>query len=278
MPNYIQASPVPTGGGFLVQVSPSEGATTCVLTRTLESSTPITTTIYSGDVFSEYLDMGSGQQMALANGNSYIYTYTDSGGSLSTTAQLPTVLISAVGANYTQDIMRILDTGINALNNYPNKPRVLHGLPVSGNKPKLPIITVNLDLIQMVDNFLGIATQSDSDVSRSSALFDNTYSLWVITSTIDEREFIRNVVIGILLSLAGPSSILEAMGQNVSISIQASQSQTGISDTFPGYYSKILMSLIGPLGIRITHDYGHIAAIDGVTGTATGTSIDFQVK
>lgn len=211
------------------------------------------------------VDCGDGTSQPLNPSLTYVYQFTNDKGTVSTPALPVGANIQIVQDDLTYIILRILKSGLVSLAvpaEFKNKPSVLHAMPIDG-QPKLPIITVNQSYIGQTHVPLGTANENvflDNRVTKT-ALMDRIYSVAVLTTTVEEREFYRDAIIGIFTSILGP--VLQKMGQDTSHDIHVDSGQVTKDTLQPGFYfAEAMIKISGSFNVIVTSDYGIIAQID----------------
>ena len=99
-----------------------------------------------------------------------------------------------------------------------------------------------------------------SNTNTTTAQADRIYSVAVLCSTVEEREFYRDAVIGVFNSILGP--VLESLGQNTSHDFHADSGQVVKDDLQPGfYYSELMLKISGIYNVIVNSQFGVIKEI-----------------
>ena len=290
----IEYTVLPTGGA--VQLKSYSDADTITLARATSGSTGLSawTTLYNGPgpgqpgVFDgapttpSILTIDAGEYLPgpLVPTDLYVYQLTDSDGSTFTTDAISvsgSLILNRL--DLTELLAKMLWGGLQSLplpSNYKT-PQVYHAMPLTG-QPPLPLVTINLDLFQQVDDDIPVGQNvPDYNINGSwsvAALAKWRYIIAILTTSAAEREFYREAIIGLFHGfLYAP---LDALGMNVSHSFQSTNGQTtgDGSRMNPGFYwSEIALDLSGTYRLSIDNNPGQINDIDLIlAGTTSGYS------
>jgi len=282
MPNppQLTADIIPTGGGVRLQGISFD--TSYQLTRTVVSTGQVdtiystTTHIPGNSIF--FIDMGETfgtVNLQYLPSQNYVYTVTDSYGTVSTPSILPYNQVYAYRDELDIIFIRLLNSALDALavgSPYP-KPRVYHAMPIVGIPP-LPLITINQDLIQQ--EFIPIGQSAPSESQQMLAMVKRIYTVTVYTTAADARDFYRTNIIGIFEALC--KDPLTYLGQNVTHRFQVASSQmiAEKEDKEPGfYYCNCMLEFSGNFFIELvtpTTVFQQIAL--DVTGTTGNTLLN----
>ncbi len=265
----INYAPFPTGGGVRLALYSSD--TNFVLSRAYSGINGLSafSTLYSGTTIPLWVDYGDLQAFPLDPEYTYIYELTDSFGSFQTPAIPVSVQLTVEQDQLTAILLRMLQSGIASLELPSNFSRatVTHAMPVNGNPP-IPIISLNLDLIQQ--DSVPIGQEVDSFNSSGNWTITTQvmrqYNITIMTTTPIEREFYRDSVIGIFT--AALSEPLKYLGQNVSHDFQAYSSQVvGDQSGLQGigfYFCEISLEITGLFNINLTSTYSSFLTSGGL--------------
>ncbi len=259
MPTLTATVP-PCGGGVFMAITALSPMT---LTRYAQS-TNTTVTLYSGTMVPYYIDQGDGftTNVEYLPNDTYTYTLSDSSGSVSSGPMTPSASLLVSPDQITGVIVKTIKSGINSLVlTQPGwiKPRVYHAMPLSGT-PQLPFITVTFDLLQQKSVPLGQQNMPEyNNTINISVTVERRYTIRTVTTSVDEREFYRDALIGLFESaLFQP---LQQLGQNISHSFQSVSFQDFEAE--PGFYvSEMMWIMEGAYSITMTTDYGLIENLD----------------
>ena len=271
----ITYSVVPSGGIISLTLA-SKLATGWSLTRYVDTggvlSNPITVPIVAptppivAGSFTQVvvLDVGDGTNAPLDPALSYAYTFTTSAGSVTTAAIPVAVTLEIVQDELTLILIRVLQSGLKSLavpNLFKNKPSVFHAMPLTG-QPTLPFVAVNQTNFSqsMVPIGQQNITNYQSNTATMPSMAKRRYNIAVITTTVEEREFYRDAIVSIFLTILGP--LFNSIGQNVSHDFLVENSQVTADAMAPGfYYSEIMITVEGTFNTILTTAYGTIASI-----------------
>ena len=290
----IEYTVLPTGGA--VQLKLYSTAETMTLNRATSGSAGLSawTAIYNGpapepatifngvptDPHVLVIDSGDFLPGPLVPTDQYVYQLTDSDSSTFTTGAISvsgSLILNRL--DLTELLAKMLWGGLQSLplpSNYKT-PQVYHAMPLTG-QPPLPLVTINLDLFQQVNNDIPVGQNvPDYNINGSwsvAALAKWRYIIAILTTNAAEREFYREAIIGLFHGfLYAP---LDALGMNVSHSFQSTNGQTtgDGSRMNPGFYwSEIALDLSGTYRLSIDNNPGQINDIDLIlAGTTSGYS------
>ena len=268
MPTLTATVP-PCGGGVFMAISAVSPMT---LTRYAQS-TNTTVTLYTGPNLPYWIDQGDGftTNVEYLPNDTYTYTLSDSNGSVSSGAITPTASLLVSPDQITGVIVKTIKAGIDALVILQPgwiKPRVYHAMPLSGT-PQIPLIVVTFDLLQQKAVPIGQQNMPEyNNTINISVLVERRYTIRTVTTSVDEREFYRDVLVALFEgALFQP---LQQLGQNISHSFQSVSFQD--TDQEPGFYvSEMMWIMEGAYSIAMITDYGLIESLD-LSGVDTGSS------
>ena len=278
----VNLSVIPTGGAVLMQFynnetghyAPPSGATQMTISRAV-SGVAGATAIYSGGLLASWADAGDGPSFSnapLSSGSAYTWTVTDTLGSTVVGPVTPASSITSVPDALSQLLIRLLQGGINSLVLPPGVARtsVTTQMP-QGGWQALPLIIVNLDLIQQSE------TQIGEDVVNPNP--GNDWSLWVnakrvwrvsvMSTDAEERDFYRDSLLSIFRVLK--ATVFSPIGYNVTHSFQAASYTTAKEwdGHTPGFYgADLMLEIDGVFNTAVLTNYSTIQEITvGVTVT-----------
>ena len=252
----------------------------------LKLPTPVSPLLAGAPTQIVYIDAGDGPNgaspvIALDPTQSYVYTFTTAAGTISTPALSVACSIEVVPDDLTYLILKIIKSALSSLTipaGFKNMPTVVHAMPLTG-VPRLPIVTINQSYIGQNNIPIGQANQANfqTNISTTTAQADRIYSVAVLCSTNDEREYYRDAIIGIFNSIIGP--VLDSIGQDTSHNFSADSGQI-VNDKqgmIPGfYYSELMLKVTGTYNVIINSQYGIIKSFDGsATVVADQFTFDF---
>lgn len=283
----LVASGVPTGGAVLLTISdtPSAGYTGLTLNRSADGGSTWTP-IYSGGPTSLFLDVGDGTNTFLATGTSYLYKVQDittpSVSALSN-AVVPSSQITVFQDVTVESFRRLFQCAVQSLvvpAGYKN-PQFLVQMPLDST-PELPFVTMNLDLAQMEDVPIGFSVPLENFTSEAlspsgatsvwtvQCLERRRYSIYVLTRTYTERDYLEAAVIGTFFGL---QSALAAINTNVRVGYQAAQGAVEGHENQPGfYYSQIAFDTTHVAMTKISALTGIISAMTVTANSGAGNA------
>jgi len=210
-------------------------------------------------------DAGIGSNQPLSQTTAYVYTFTTSNGSVSTPPIVPAVQLTLLPDVIVNLVMKSLQAGLQALRvpaGFQNKPTIQHAMPIN-KTPPLPIISINQDLMQQDQSEIGAGVNPDQWNNQYSvpATVHRRISVFIATTSVEERAFYRDAVISIWRTMLGP--LLHPLGQDLSQRFQATDNQVTKPDDSPGfYYSEIGLEFTGVFLAHVVTDY---PVIEGFT-------------
>ena len=226
-----------------------------------------------------YIDIGEGLNAPLNQSLAYAYTFTVVSGGTDVSITTPAISVGATLTinqdDLTQIFIRVMQAGLNALivpNNFKRKPSVFHAMPVAG-QPTLPFVAISQVTMQQVQVPIGqnVMSNYQSNLLSITDLTKRRYSIAIMTTTAEEREFYRDAVISIFKTILGP--LLESIGQNVSHDFMVDTGQVTQDRDAPGfYYCECLVEITGTFNVTVSTNYGFIADIDPTPSTAQDAS------
>lgn len=227
-----------------------------------------------------WLDYGDGTNLPLDQATTYTYTLTVGSDPPAVQVVTPAASIDVAYDDFLRLLVRVLQAGIAALNppSMPtpggfairNRPQVIISMPLVG-QPPLPCVTVNEDLLQQqfVPIGHGIDNATVVNLYQVDEIVDRRYRVTVMTSSVDERDFWKWVVLALFKTMLVP--VLIEMGQDVSSEFQAASSQ--VLDPPPGFYfCDIMLQFSGIFPVRVTTSFPIVESFDFVAnGIPLGT-------
>lgn len=264
-PNSITCTIIPCGGIVNIALVSSDTGT-WTLTRSYGADTFV---LYNGPPLSFpdnvpfYLDIGDGLNGPLDPTTVYTYSFfTTSSAAVSQTVT-PVCSIVLEYDDYLELLVNVISAGVQSLRlSGPSalwhKPSVRISMPLV-SQPTIPAISINEDLLQMEEVPIGHGINTDTyrNEYQIQEIVSRRYSVTVLVSTVQEREFWKLAVIALFKSILIP--VLINMGQDVRSSFQAASSQ--VTETMPGFYfCTIMLEFSGILPVKITTSYPPNAA------------------
>jgi len=266
----IEYSAIPSGGAVALKLY-SSSATGWSLTRyvsqggTLVSGTaialptPVPPLYGTADTQVTVLDVGDGTNAPLDGTLQYVYEFTTSTGNISTPALPVGANITLVQDDLTLILVRLLQSGFRSLAipaNFKNKPTVMHAMPIAG-MPTLPIVAINQSFFGQAEVPIGQANQTNyfNNQGVITGIADRVYSVAILATTVQERDFYRDALVGIFYNILGP--VLESIGQDVRHSFAIDSGQVVSEATAPGFYfAEAMLKTSGTYNVILTSDYG----------------------
>lgn len=256
-----------TGGAIQFNLSATASGNVSFSRAVYTSGSPLVfTDLYNGPLPPVYLDVGDGTTLPLDQTQQYVYELTDTTGSVQTEPLQPIGSFNVAADYWTGTLIKLLQGGVQTLAaqnpQYP-MPRIVHAMPLAGQgTPRLPIITVNMDLGPQQEE-IPIGQQnnySDTNEYQIPAIVMRRWSITVLSSTVEEREFWRDSIIAMFTTIL--AHVFESAGQNTSHRFQAASSQVVGGDMMPGFYfSEISLEISGIWNVNIVTSYPIITAI-----------------
>lgn len=273
----------PTGGIILLKLhslAPPGGWT---LTRSvLVGSTLTESTVLVSDPVAPqpvFLDIGDRLKTPLDPTKQYVYAFTTAAGTATTPPIQPAASIKLEPDHITEVLLRALQSGVRSLvlpAAFNHRPTVFFAMPM-GIQPTLPMISLNDTLLQQGDIPIGQNNRYNFQNNRYDIYGQamRHYTIAVMTTTADERQFYRDAVLGIFNAILGP--ILGAIGENTTHRFQVHNSQVTSADTQPGFYfSEILLEFSGSFTVGVSTSFGLIENIVGTIETIGDVFIDTE--
>jgi len=224
------------------------------------------TTLYNGLTtgIGTYIDAGDQTNAHLDFNTSYIYQVTDASGTVQTPPITPSASMQVYSDDMTYLIIRMVQASLDAIARpvsiFPAK--VLTAMPLS-RTPELPLVTVNLDLVQQ--SYVGIGRNvPDSSTNQYNipGMALRRFSVWVLAQNVETRNFYHDALIGFLCSIMSTAFSQAGINMDNKYQYQATQGQKTSGPESPGfYYSQIMFDMHGPLNIGVTTNYGSVTNI-----------------
>lgn len=274
----------PTGGIIILKLHSLAAPSSWILTRAVQVGGALTeSTVLVSDpatIQPVFLDIGDHLKTPLDPAKQYIYTFTTAAGTAITAPIQPAASIKLEPDHMTEVLLRALQSGVRSLllpATFNHRPVVYFAMPM-GVQPTLPMITLNDTLLQQGDIPIGQNNSHDFRHNR----YDITgqamrhYTIAVMTTTPQERQFYRDAVLGIFNAILGP--ILNSIGENTTHRFQVHNSQVTSADTQPGFYfSEILLEFTGSFNVGVSTSFGLIENIIGTIETIGDIFIDTEI-
>ena len=210
-----------------------------------------------------FIDIGEGVNAPLDSNSLYAYGFETSNGTIMTPALSPACSVVLEQDNVSAILYRALQSGIASLAlpaGFNSKPQIIHAMPLAGDGvPVLPSIAFNETLLQPQSFRIGEDVDEDSAVNEWQIAVQalRHYTIFIMATTVREREYYKDAVIGIFSSLL---PVLGKIGNNVSHRFQSTGSQLVGRQNEPGYYfAEILLEFTGLYSIGITTSYGVVS-------------------
>lgn len=266
----IEWQVAPTGGITILKLQSAALAGSWALMRGVVSGASLvdSVTLFNAPEFIQpiFLDIGDGTKAPLDPTLSYKYTFTTSAGTVVTDAISPAASITLEPDHLTAILLRALTAGFRSLAipaAFNNRPKVFHAMPM-GVQPTLPMVSLNGTLLQQGD--IPIGQNNPNNINTNTLVIGGLalrhYTIAVMASTVEEREFYRDATLGIFNAILGP--ILGAIGENSTHRFQVHSSQVVGAGQQPGFfYSEILIELTGAFSVAVSTAYGVIETITG---------------
>jgi len=257
----LNTFPIPAGGSVLL--IPTSSASSVTITRQ-NVATGNVDTVYNGPYNEELriIDMGDEQNVTapLSQSDTYIYTITDVNGTYSTPAISPVTSITVQEDEFSRIFLNLFSASLRTLvqpKGY-KKPTVLYDMPVTG-LPPLPAIHLIQDYVQSQEIPIG-QNAFNPDVNNQltiPTIVDRHFLVTILATSADEREFYRNAVISIFLSLM--NNPIQQIGNNVRHSFDSSSQQVMRDGQRPGFFhADVGLSFSGIFNATIVTNYSLI--------------------
>ena len=269
MPPTVNLTPIPTGGAVRLDMPdylvPPSGVTNMVLSRAVSGATGLGTftQLYSGAPQPLYFDLGDSLPGPLSPATAYVYQVADSTGTTQIGPVVPAPSLQPQADPLTQMFLRLLQAGISNLTLPPGfgtAPQVTTKMP-QGGLQALPLIVVNLDLIQQSE--IGIGTNVvNPNAGNQWTIWVNATRVWrvsVLSQDVEERDFYRDALISIWQVLL--ATVFDQLAESVTRDVQAAsgtESSEWVGQTPGFYYADIMMHFDGVLNTTIITGYGLI--------------------
>lgn len=280
----IQGTVSPTGGVIVLDIELSAGLdynlTPIVLERQTGSLTSSATVLYSGINTPIYVDIGDELPNYLDYNTNYYYTITDPLGSATTPAIQPQSTLQVFSNYLDKTLLRLFSAGFNSLavpQGY-HHIRVLEAMPLSmaSEAVVFPFVVMNLDLEQQ--EFLAIGegvNASETNINVLPLIVYRRYSLHILAQYYRERDFYKDAAISIFYNCL---PVLQAIGNDVSLDLQAAQSQASEGEISPGFYeSTLMLDITGQFNVSVNTNYPIIASIAPIINATTAISSGIPV-
>ena len=261
----LTATVIPVGGIVSLDVQTPDSTGTWLLTRQAAGGEAVV--LYDGPAAPlnpNWLDVGDLTGQPLNPALEYTYTFTSASGSATATAT-PAATVQVEPDPYVLIMLRVLQAGFASLAlpaGWKKRPQVIHAMPIAG-QPPLPLLTIQLDLVQQRDVPIGHGINNDMTDQNTYAIEETVhrrFRVTVLTSSVDEREFYRDCVIAFFKAVLVP--ILEARGNNIRHDFQSVSSQVVGEQMNPGFYfAELGLAFDGVLSVNLTTNYGVIEAV-----------------
>lgn len=266
----------PTGG--MIVLEPDSGADygSWTLSRYLSVSGQSVSgvTLFQGasgqPKMSVWIDLGDGANQPLNTSSLYAYQFTTSNGTIETPPLSPACSLLIEQDHVNAILYRALQTGIGALTlpaGFTNAPEVTHAMPLAGaGVPRLPNISFNESLLQTQHFQIGEDVDYDDKANEFQVATQalRHYTIFIIASTVKEREYYKDAVVGIF---SGLLQILNKIGNNISHRFQISSTQVTGRPMEPGFYvAEILLEFTGLYSVGVTTSYGSVSGFSFTFG------------
>ena len=273
----VEYTILPTGGA--VQLNIDSDAATITITRVTTSS-GTSVTLYNGAPIPLYIDAGDGTPTALLHTETYQYTVTDSSGDSYQTPVLSAAGTVSIDEDFmTPLLIRLLTGAMQSLVLPPGikAANVLHAMPLNG-APRMPLVTLNLDLMQQADDGVPLGQQvvttpinPAGSIWTIQTMVEWRYTISILSYSAQERDFYRQSLISVLsIMLKNP---IESMGRNISHRWQISSGQVSGKDNDPGFYTcDIAFEFTGNFNTSVQTMLGIVEAIDGTSNISMAGS------
>jgi hypothetical protein len=255
----------PTGGIAILKLKSAGSSWSLVRSVISGTGTTQPVTLFSAcDSVPVFVDIGDGTKAPLDPTLSYQYTFTTSKGTVTAGPIVPSASIVLEPDHLTQIMLRALTSGVRSLvlpANFRNVPSVFHAMPM-GAQPTIPMITLNGTLLQQGDIPIGQNNPNNrlANTLKIGGQALRHYTIAVLTTTVEEREYYRDAVLGIFHSILG--TILAAIGDNATHRFQVHSSQVTGDGMQPGfYYAEMMLELTGSFAVGVSTTYGVINEI-----------------
>jgi hypothetical protein len=220
------------------------------------------TTLYSGapSGIGTYIDAGDQTNAHLDFNTAYIYQVIDGSGTVQTPSITPSATMQVYSDDMTYLMIRMIQASLDAIALPVSifRAKVLTAMPLS-RTPELPLVTVNLDLVQQ--SYTGIGRNvPDSGNNQYSipGMALRRFSVWVLAQNVETRNFYHDALIGFLCSVMSTAFSQAGLNMDNKYQYQATQGQKTAGPESPGfYYSQIMFDMHGPLNIGVTTNYGN---------------------
>lgn len=262
----------PTGGMIALETDSDADYSTWALTRyfSVSGQSVSGTILFQGAAgqpkMSVWIDIGDGPNQPLNTSSLYAYQFTTSNGTIETPPLSPACSLLIEPDHVNSILYRALQTGIAALTlpaGFTNTPEVTHAMPLAGaGIPRLPSISFNESLLQTQQFRIGEDVDYDDKANEFQVATQalRHYTIFIIASTVKEREYYKDAVIGIY---SGLLQILNKIGNNISHRFQVSSTQVTARPNEPGFYlSEILLEFTGLYTVGVTTNYGVVSGFN----------------
>lgn len=267
----VAVKPIPTGGAimldFLQGAATSALQGTVTISRVVNGGSPVQ--IWTGPAaeMNYFIDANDGSAGPLQSGSQYAYAITDQSGSYTTPAVSPVSQFAVIQNSDVAFMVRLFEAAVATIavpSTITKRPSVTNAMPITGTPP-LPMIAVNLDLVQQEDIPIG---QDVGAPNPDLTITLGGYAKWmwrlsILCSDAPARDFWRDAVIAIFQALC--PSVFAPIGRNISHKYQAASYQVvnESKNLSPGFYgADVLLEIEGVLNTTLTTNIQLIETID----------------
>jgi hypothetical protein len=270
MSTVLNMHPIPTGGAVVLHMpqymQPASSITQITLSRAVSGVAGLGsfTTFYQGPPLPYYIDAGDGTPSPLSSTTPYVWQLQDINGTVQTPSYTPRNQIISTPDALSQLLIRLLQGAVNSA----TLPAGVQLTQITAQFPQngwqaLPLIVVNLDLIQQTEVQIG-EDVVNPDMNLDWTLWVNAKRVWrvtVLSQDASERDYYRDMLLTAFRVLK--ASAFTPIGLNVSHSFQAN-SYTDVTEwegKVPGFYAADLMlELNGLFNTAVLTNFGVIKA------------------
>lgn len=261
---------LPTGGIVVLDLASAGPASSWVLTRyvynsgVLVSPTVLLKAPSNQEIY--FIDLGDGTNTPLNPANLYVYEFSTSEGQVRTDPITVSGTIILQPDHLTAIMVRALQAGLQSLvvpGSFAQRPTFSFAMPIT-TQMRFPMILLNLDLLQQEEIPIGqgvihpVAGQSMYNVP---AMALRRYIARLYTTTVEERDFYRDAIIGIFNTILTP--LFQKVGVNTNHSFQASNGQIVGDQMQPGaFYAEVAMQFSGLYNVAVSTHFPLIGSFD----------------